>query len=281
MINRRITILGPEGTNIYVISQYLIFCVISWFTLFNITNEIGLDIQNVLVRQITFTLIGLIVFFLFTYVSISNIFGLSYVLMVSSTILLIGVLFTEESLGARRRYDLGVFDFQPSEFTKIAFVIFLASIISQRRNNLFAIALIFSNILLIYSQPDLGTTIILLSVVLGMYFISDVKMKTFIGNLLNVDVEEAHRIQKQYFRTHGTTLRGLMDNHGLEPGEFLDYVHDIDVTPVPPNPALNDVLYQIDGRKLKKLIDFFKSIPFLRNSTKTYLTKLHYFFEPR
>ena len=59
MINRRITILGPEGTNIYVIFQYLIFCVISWFTLFNITNEIGLDIQNVLVRQITFTLIGL------------------------------------------------------------------------------------------------------------------------------------------------------------------------------------------------------------------------------
>ena len=138
MINRRITILGPEGTNIYVIFQYLIFCVISWFTLFNITNEIGLDIQNVLVRQITFTLIGLIVFFLFTYVSISNIFGLSYVLMVSSTILLIGVLFTEESLGARRRYDLGVFDFQPSEFTKIAFVIFLVSVFSQKRINLFS-----------------------------------------------------------------------------------------------------------------------------------------------
>ena len=113
----------------------MIFCVISWFTLFNITNEIGLDIQNVLVRQITFTLIGLIVFFLFTYVSISNIFGLSYVLMVSSTILLIGVLFTEESLGARRRYDLGVFDFQPSEFTKIAFVIFLASINLSLVNN--------------------------------------------------------------------------------------------------------------------------------------------------
>ena len=74
-----------------------------------------------------------------------------YVLMVSSTILLIGVLFTEESLGARRRYDLGIFDFQPSEFTKIASVIFLASIISQKRNNLFSIALIFSNILLIYS----------------------------------------------------------------------------------------------------------------------------------
>ena len=105
--------------------------------MFNITNEIGLDIQNVLVRQITFTLLGLTVFFLFTYVSISNIFALSNVLMISSTILLIGVLFTLESLGARRRYDLGVFDFQPSEFTKIAFVVFLAAVISQKRNNLF------------------------------------------------------------------------------------------------------------------------------------------------
>ena len=186
MINRRITILGPEGTNIYVIFQYLIFCVISWFTLFNITNEIGLDIQNVLVRQITFTLLGLTVFFLFTYVSISNIFALSNVLMISSTILLIGVLFTAESLGARRRYDLGVFDFQPSEFTKIAFVIFLAAVISQKRNNLLALALIFSNVLLVYSQPDLGTTIILLSVVLGMYFISDVKVKTLFAFLITM-----------------------------------------------------------------------------------------------
>ena len=78
----------------------------------------------------------------------------------------------------------------------------------------------------------------------------DVKMKAFIGQLLDVDVEEAHRIQKQYFRSHGTTLRGLMDNHGLAPEEFLDYVHDIDVTPVPPNPALDDVLHRIEGRKV-------------------------------
>ena len=78
----------------------------------------------------------------------------------------------------------------------------------------------------------------------------DVKMKAFISELLNVDLEEAHRIQKQYFRTHGTTLRGLMENHGLAPKEFLDYVHNIDVSPVPPNPALNDVLHRIDGRKV-------------------------------
>lgn len=78
----------------------------------------------------------------------------------------------------------------------------------------------------------------------------DVKMKTFVSDLLGVDYDEAYKVQKQYFREHGSTLRGLMDNHGLAPKEFLDYVHDIDVTPVPPNPALDDVLHQLDGRKI-------------------------------
>ena len=78
----------------------------------------------------------------------------------------------------------------------------------------------------------------------------DVKMKAFVSNLLGIDPADAYKVQKQYFREHGSTLRGLMDNHGLAPQEFLDFVHDIDVTPVPPNPALDDVLHQLEGRKI-------------------------------
>lgn len=78
----------------------------------------------------------------------------------------------------------------------------------------------------------------------------DVKMKAFVANLLGIDPEDAYKVQKQYFREHGSTLRGLMDNHGLAPQEFLDYVHDIDVSPVPPNPALDDVLHRLEGRKI-------------------------------
>lgn len=78
----------------------------------------------------------------------------------------------------------------------------------------------------------------------------DVKMKTFVSDLLGIDYDEAYKIQKQYFREHGSTLRGLMDNHGLPPKEFLDFVHDIDVTPVPPNPRLDDILHRLDGRKI-------------------------------
>ena len=161
MINRKITLLGPEGTNIYVIFQFLLFNVISWFTLFNITSELSFNLENILVRQIIFTILGLFVFFFFTYIPISIIVSLCTVLMISSTLLLLGVLFTEESLGARRRYDLGIFDFKHSEFTKVVFVIFLAKALSRKRNNFFTIGLVLTNLLLIYIQPDLGITVMM------------------------------------------------------------------------------------------------------------------------
>ncbi|MBJ80205.1 MAG: pyrimidine 5'-nucleotidase [Myxococcales bacterium] len=78
----------------------------------------------------------------------------------------------------------------------------------------------------------------------------DVKMKAFVADLLGIDAANAYKVQKQYFRDYGSTLRGLMENHGLPPQEFLDFVHDIDVTPVPPNPALDDVLCKLNGRKI-------------------------------
>ena len=101
--------------------------------------------------------------------------------MVSSTLLLLGVLFTEESLGARRRYDLGIFDFQPSEFTKVVFVIFLANALSKKTNNFLTIGLVITNLLLIYIQPDLGTTVILLLLVFFLFFLTDIKFKNIVA----------------------------------------------------------------------------------------------------
>ena len=78
----------------------------------------------------------------------------------------------------------------------------------------------------------------------------DVRMGTFIGQLLGIDPVAARRVQKGYFMSHGTTLRGLMDHHGVQPEDFLGYVHDIDVSPVPANPRLERALARLDGRKL-------------------------------
>ncbi len=78
----------------------------------------------------------------------------------------------------------------------------------------------------------------------------DSRMGTFIAELLKVDRVEAKRIQKDFFFRHGTTLRGLMIEHSIDPDAFLDYVHDIDHSPVPPNAALAAALERLPGRKL-------------------------------
>src|SRR4051794_29216660 len=76
------------------------------------------------------------------------------------------------------------------------------------------------------------------------------RMGEFIAGLLDVDLDEAKRLQKTYFREHGTTLRGLMTVHNIDPRDFLDHVHQIDLAPVPPDAALAAALAALPGRKL-------------------------------
>ena len=72
----------------------------------------------------------------------------------------------------------------------------------------------------------------------------------YIADLLNLPLAEAKVVQRDFFKRHGTTLRGLMTEHGIDPQAFLRYVHDIDVTPVPPNPRLRSLLQQMPGPKV-------------------------------
>lgn len=78
----------------------------------------------------------------------------------------------------------------------------------------------------------------------------DRRMGEFICDLLDLPPPDARALQKRYFREHGTTLRGLMTVHGIDPAAFLDYVHDIDVTVVPVQPALDRALGRLEGRKV-------------------------------
>jgi putative hydrolase of the HAD superfamily len=76
------------------------------------------------------------------------------------------------------------------------------------------------------------------------------KMGEFIAGELGVPRDEATRIQKTLFREHGTTLRGLMTVYGLEPDGFLEHVHRIDLSRIPPDPAFAAALAALPGRKL-------------------------------
>ena len=78
----------------------------------------------------------------------------------------------------------------------------------------------------------------------------DVKMGAYISKLLSVDLIEARRVQKDYFMEYGTTLAGLMRHHDVDPHDYLDYVHDIDVTVVMPDERMTKALEVLPGRKI-------------------------------
>jgi putative hydrolase of the HAD superfamily len=65
-----------------------------------------------------------------------------------------------------------------------------------------------------------------------------------------LDGASARALQRYYYHQHGTTLRGLVDEDGIEPDHFLDFVHDIDRSELPPNPALAEQIAKLPGRKL-------------------------------
>ena len=75
-------------------------------------------------------------------------------------------------------------------------------------------------------------------------------MGEFISKNLNLDIAEAKKLQSKYYKQYGTTLRGMMDNHGIDPDYFLNEVHKLDYSIVGPNKMLNEELHKLNGRKI-------------------------------
>jgi putative hydrolase of the HAD superfamily len=84
----------------------------------------------------------------------------------------------------------------------------------------------------------------------NLFALIDQRMTQFIEQLLRCGREEAFRVQKTYFRDHGTTLSGLMREHGVDPYAFLDFVHDVDLARIAADPRLVAALDRLPGRKL-------------------------------
>jgi putative hydrolase of the HAD superfamily len=78
----------------------------------------------------------------------------------------------------------------------------------------------------------------------------DDRIRAYIARYLGVEPEAAFRLQKDYYKRYGTTMRGLMTEHGMHPDDYLEFVHQIDHSPLEPNPALGAALEKLPGRKL-------------------------------
>lgn len=83
----------------------------------------------------------------------------------------------------------------------------------------------------------------------GLFQLIDERMGAYIQRLLGCDPEEATRVQKAHFHQHGTTLRGLMDEQGVDPHDFLTDVHDIDLERIPCDERLGRLLGCLPGRR--------------------------------
>ncbi len=180
MRERKITLLGPEGTNVSIFFLFLIFNVISWFTLFVLTEGIELNFNNILIRQIVFTLLSVGVFFLLTYISIENLMKFTDSFFIVIVILLAALLRTTPKAGVRRWFDLGPIDFQPSEFAKVIVVLFIANFFIQKRPKYPLFLYLGLILMLILQQPDLGTSIIIGFVIFSMIFVSEIKIRNFV-----------------------------------------------------------------------------------------------------
>ncbi len=76
------------------------------------------------------------------------------------------------------------------------------------------------------------------------------RITTYVAEALGLEPADAKVVQTDYYEKYGTSLRGLMTEHGISPDEFLAYVHDIDHSPLEPNPALGAAIDALPGRKL-------------------------------
>jgi putative hydrolase of the HAD superfamily len=75
------------------------------------------------------------------------------------------------------------------------------------------------------------------------------KMTAFVQNHLKLGFDEARSLQKSYYREHGTTLNGLMKIHGVDPDDYLDFVHDIDLEALSPDPDLKTEIARLPGKR--------------------------------
>ena len=76
------------------------------------------------------------------------------------------------------------------------------------------------------------------------------KMTAYVAREIGLSHDDAFALQKRYLREHGTTLAGLMANHGIDPEAYLDEVHDVSLDSLTPDPPLRDALARLPGRRL-------------------------------
>ena len=78
----------------------------------------------------------------------------------------------------------------------------------------------------------------------------DKKMSSFISKKLEISIDEAKKLQKDYFRKYSTTLSGMIKHHNIDANEFLEFVHDVNLDFLGKNEKLEKEIANISGKKI-------------------------------
>ena len=83
-----------------------------------------------------------------------------------------------------------------------------------------------------------------------LFALVETRMTDFVAREAKLPREAAFELQHRYFREHGTTLAGLMANHGVDPVAFIAEVEDVGMDCLTPDPVLRAAIGRLPGRRL-------------------------------
>jgi len=83
----------------------------------------------------------------------------------------------------------------------------------------------------------------------GIFAQIEARMTDYVMAFLKLPREEAYARQKALYRQYGTTLNGLMCEHDAAPEDYLQFVHDIDLTSLQPDAGLTQAIEKLPGRR--------------------------------
>ncbi len=76
------------------------------------------------------------------------------------------------------------------------------------------------------------------------------QIRRYIVENLGVSAEEADALARLYHRDYGTSLQGLLANHGIDPDRYLNFVHNLSLDGIWADPALNSMLASLPAEKV-------------------------------
>lgn len=167
---------------ILVLPVLLLVCSIA--TIFSITSISGKT--NIVFDQIIFAIIALIGYFIFSAINYQQVRTYSWYLYFLGLLFLFAVtIFGQETFGSKRWVDLGFFQFQPSEVVKLFLLILIADLFAERNRisfRLLTVVLFLAGIpiLLILKQPDLGTALTIIAMVVAVLIAAKTPKKYFV-----------------------------------------------------------------------------------------------------